>query len=137
MHRRTFLTQGLAGTIGSYMLSRRASVQAASDAAKIATIFESNQPEVLHLAEDVFRQCVLDKVKPAEGTLQHRWIQAGTGEAFYGQWIWDAMFVVDLLAILPEHQQTIRDAFQNYWDFQDRWNAKRPRYCARHGRLHD
>lgn len=31
------------------------------------------------------------------------------------------MFVVDLLAILPEHKKTIRDIFQNYWDFQNHY----------------
>jgi hypothetical protein len=81
------------------------------------------------LAEDVFRRCVLAKIKPPEGTMKHRWLQAGTGNAFYGQWIWDTMFVVDLLAMLPDQQGVIRDIFQNYWDFQARWNAKRPDYA--------
>ena len=39
------------------------------------------------------------------------------------------MFIVDLLAILPDQQEIIRDIFQNYWDFQERWNAKRPDYA--------
>ena len=81
------------------------------------------------LAGDVFEKCVIDKIKPPEGTLAHRWIQAGTGEAFYVQWIWDVMFVVELLAILPDKKELIREVFQNYWDFQERWNRKRPEYA--------
>jgi len=65
------------------------------------------------MAEDVFRQCVLDKIKPPEGTLKHRWLQAGTGNDFYGQWIWDTMFEVDLLAILPEKQSSMNGTGAN------------------------
>jgi glycogen debranching enzyme len=82
--------------------------------------------EMRRLALDVFAHCVLGKIRSPEGTLARRWLQAGTGEAFYGQWIWDTMFIVDLLAALPGQRDCIRDVFQNYWDFQERWNAQRP-----------
>jgi len=39
------------------------------------------------------------------------------------------MFVIDLLAILPDAQAVIRDIMQNYWDFQDRWNRDAPDYA--------
>jgi putative isomerase len=39
------------------------------------------------------------------------------------------MFVVDLLSILPDKKKVIRDIFQNYWDFQDRWNKDAPEYA--------
>jgi len=39
------------------------------------------------------------------------------------------MFVVDLLSILPGKKKVIRDIFQNYWDFQDRWNKRMPDYA--------
>jgi len=39
------------------------------------------------------------------------------------------MFVVDLLSLLPDQQKVIRDIFQNYWDFQDRWNQQMPAYA--------
>ena len=39
------------------------------------------------------------------------------------------MFVVDLLALLPDKKDLIREVFQNYWDFQERWNAHRPAYA--------
>jgi putative isomerase len=97
------------------------------------SLFESADPDLLRLADDVFRQCVIDKIRPPEGTLVHPWLQAGTGEDFYGQWIWDAMFEVDLLAILPDKKEVIRGIFQNYWDFQERWNARRPDYA--HGMI--
>src|ERR1035437_7541817 len=132
MTRRGFLYRSLAGALGSLMLSRWAATGlAATETPACATksLFESNDPALIRLAEDVFRQCVLGKIKPPEGTLKHHWLQAGTGEAFYGQWIWDAMFAVDLLAILPDQQGLIREVFQNYWDFQERWNAKRPEYA--------
>ena len=124
--------RGLAGATGSLLMSRwAASGWAATEApaSAIESIFASSNPELIRLAEEVFRQCVLGKIKPPEGTLKHRWLQAGTGNAFYGQWIWDTMFIVDLLAMLPDQKVIIREIFQNYWDFQARWNAKRPAYA--------
>ena len=132
MNRRKFLTGSLAGAVGSLLMSRWSAnglLAAEAQPVAIKSLFESSDPELIRLAEDVFRQCVLGKIKPPEGTLKHRWLQAGTGDAFYGQWIWDTMFIVDLLAILPDQQEIIRDIFQNYWDFQERWNAKRPDYA--------
>jgi len=59
--------------------------------------------------------------------LQHTWVRPG-GPYYNGQWIWDTMFVVDLLSLLPDQKKVIRDIFQNYWDFQDRWNQRMPAY---------
>lgn len=91
--------------------------------------FVSEDPAIAKLADDIFHNCVLAKIKPPEGTLKHRWLTAGTGDAFYGQWLWDTMFITDLMALLPDKTEVIRDVFQNYWDFQERWNAKRPAYA--------
>lgn len=93
---------------------------------KIGSHLQCEHGEMRRLALDVFAKCVLGKIRPPEGTLKRRWLQAGTGEAFYGQWIWDTMFIVDLLAAFPDQRDCIRDVFQNYWDFQQRWNAQRP-----------
>jgi len=60
--------------------------------------------------------------------LKNTWVVPG-GPYYKGQWIWDTMFVVDLLSILPGKKKVIRDIFQNYWDFQDRWNARMPGYA--------
>ncbi len=132
MGRRRFLQAGVGAGIGMVLTGagRGPALGAAEPAdGKLEELFESDDPKLVRMAAGVMRNCVLAKIKPPEGTARRRWLQAGTGDAFYGQWIWDTMFVVDLLAILPEHKETIRDVFQNYWDFQERWNARFPA-CA-------
>jgi putative isomerase len=94
----------------------------------IRALFESNREDALDLTEEVIQKCVLDKIRPPEPPLRQRWIQPG-GSYYLGQWIWDTMFVVDLLSILPGRKKLIRDIFQNYWDFQDRWNEEQPGYA--------
>lgn len=131
MNRRKFMVRSL-GTMGGLILSQWPGFGLVSGnvQSKIGeSIFESGNTDLIRMADDVFRQCVIDKIRPPEGTLKHHWLQAGTGDNFYGQWIWDAMFEVDLLAILPEKKELIREIFQNYWDFQERWNEKRPDYA--------
>ncbi|MCF7974622.1 MAG: hypothetical protein K9N55_12455 [Phycisphaerae bacterium] len=96
--------------------------------ADIRSLFESNREDALSLTEDVFRKCILDKIIPPTPPLKHNWVYPG-GPYYKGQWIWDSMFVVDLLSILPDKKKVIRDIFQNYWDFQDRWNATEPEYA--------
>lgn len=91
-------------------------------------LFEANSPELLALAERVMEKCVLEKIMPPTPPLKNTWVVPG-GPYYKGQWIWDTMFVVDLLSILPDKKKVIRDIFQNYWDFQDRWNARMPDYA--------
>ena len=100
----------------------------ASEKIDIRALFGSNREDVLKLTEDVIRKCVLDKIMPPEPPLQQMWVRPG-GPYYNGQWIWDTMFVVDLLSILPGKKKLIRDIFQNYWDFQDRWNREKPDYA--------
>ena len=90
-----------------------------------AALFEAGSPDVLALAGRVMEKCVLEKIMPPTPPLEHTWIVPG-GPYYKGQWIWDTMFVVDLLSLLPGRERQIRDIFQNYWDFQDRWNASAP-----------
>jgi len=90
--------------------------------------FDSNHEGALQLAQDVMRKCVLDRVRQPTPPLEHNWVWPG-GPYYRGQWIWDTMFVVDLLSILPGTEAVIRDIFQNYWDFQDRWNRTAPEYA--------
>lgn len=121
--RRAFIgtsAAGVADMIGSRLF-------AAEPARSIAGIFESSDPAMLKLAEEVYSKCVLDKLMPPEGTLKHKWITAGGH--YYGQWLWDTIFVVDMLSFLPDMEQNIRDVFQNFWDFQVRWNEKTPPYA--------
>jgi putative isomerase len=94
----------------------------------IRSLFESNREDALKLTEDVFRKCILEKILPPTEPLKHNWVYPG-GPYYKGQWIWDSMFVVDLLSILPDKKTVIRDIFQNYWDFQDRWNRTMPDYA--------
>ena len=106
-------------------------------AADIRALFQWKDPEVIRLAETVFEKCILGKIFPPEAPLERRWIAPGGG--YRGQWIWDTMFVVDLLgilpdsilpdSILPDKDEIIRDVFQNYWDFQDRWDERMPEYA--------
>jgi len=93
----------------------------------IRSLFESDNEEALALTEAVFRKCILDKIMLPTPPLENTWIVPG-GPYYKGQWIWDTMFVVDLLSILPGTKKLIRDIFQNYWDFQNRWNRKMPDY---------
>jgi len=94
----------------------------------IRDLFESDDAEVLALTQRVFDKCILEKLRPPVEPLQHTWVHPG-GQHYMGQWIWDTMFVVDLLSILPDKKKVIRDIFQNYWDFQDRWNQQMPAYA--------
>ena len=96
-------------------------------AEQIKPLFEWEDPAVIRLAEEVYQKCILGKVFPPEGPLKHNWIAPGGN--YRGQWIWDTMFVVDLLSVLPGKEKTIRRVFQNYWDFQPRWNEKMPDYA--------
>lgn len=95
---------------------------------EIQRLFEASSPEVLALTKRVVSKCVLDKVLAPRPPLKNHWVYAG-GPHYKGQWIWDTMFVVDVLSILPGKEALIREIFQNYWDFQDRWNARMPDYA--------
>lgn len=86
----------------------------------------SNSPELENFALDVYSTCVLDKIHAPDPPLAHAWIAPGGG--YYGQWLWDTMFVVDLLSVLPGQEAIIRGVFQNYWDFQQRWDAVKPNF---------
>jgi len=97
-------------------------------AVDVRDLFESDDPEVLALAQRVFDKCVLEKLEKPADPLRHTWVRPG-GPYYNGQWIWDTMFVVDLLSLLPGMAPVIREIFQNYWDFQDRWNARMPPYA--------
>jgi len=128
MKRRTFLKSaggGALGVLACGYLPKSTAGESAPDA--IRSLFQCEDQAVWELTQKVYRNCILGKVFPPEGTLKQQWI--GPGGGYRGQWIWDTMFVVDLLSILPNQEQLIRDVFQNYWDFQVRWNAKMPEYA--------
>lgn len=91
MNRRHFLCRSLATSLPLLAFPSvvtRALGQNRSLPFNLHSFFESDNPAVLRLAEDILQQCVLSKIKPPEGTLRRRWLDSGTGDAFYGQWIW-------------------------------------------------
>ena len=137
MKRRSFLKAASGMSLGSvlgYQVPSDIAAAAVSDGSHEdtqydwASVFEADSPEVLALAERVMEKCVLAKIRRPTPPLRNRWIVPG-GPYYKGQWIWDTMFVVDLLSILPEKRELIREVFQNYWDFQDRWNRDAPAYA--------
>ena len=135
MKRRSFLkTAGalLAAPAGSSSIAA-ADLSAIPELAAAAnldlkTLLEADSEATMTLAERVFRKCVLEKIRPPTEPLERTWVVPG-GPHYLGQWIWDTMFVVDLLSMLPGTRGVIREIFQNYWDFQDRWNRKMPEYA--------
>lgn len=96
-------------------------------AENIRPLFAWKDPAVIKLTERVFQKCILGKLFPPEAPMKHNWI--GPGGGYKGQWIWDTMFVVDLLSILPGKEKVIRDVFQNYWDFQALWDKRMADYA--------
>ncbi len=133
MRRRAFL-RGLTITSFGSLLPRRARLlfsqigpaQPASQELSVLLrrLLITPDPVLYDFATEVYATCILGKIKNPAPPLAHPWIVPGGG--YYAQWLWDTMFVVDLLALLPEQAGNIRGVFQNYWDFQARWNAVKP-----------
>jgi putative isomerase len=128
MDRRAFLARVGSGVALAPLWPALARAGDAVAAPDIRALFESDREDVLALTERVFSKCILEKIQPPVEPLKHTWVVPG-GPYYKGQWIWDTMFVVDLLSLLPGTKQVIRDIFQNYWDFQDRWNREKPGYA--------
>ena len=86
----------------------------------------TDSPELHSLIMEAYANCIFGKVHAASPPFAHRWV--APGGSYYAQWLWDTMLVVDLLAVLPKQEELIRGLFQNYWDFQQRWNAVMPEF---------
>jgi putative isomerase len=130
-NRRVFLKKSAtlaAGLALPSLFGNSAFVQNALQEIDIKSLFKSNREDALILTERIFQKCILERIMPPTPPLEHNWVYPG-GPYYKGQWIWDTMFVVDLISILPDKKQVIRDIFRNYWDFQDRWNQKMPEYA--------
>ena len=93
----------------------------------IRPLFRCVDQKMWELTVDAYYRCIFGGLRPPEPPFNHRWFSAG-GQ-FVGQWLWDTMFVVDLLSIVPGQEETVRGIFQNYWDFQERWNSVMPEYA--------
>jgi putative isomerase len=126
MKRRSFIqTAGgaaLASLTGAGCMTRSVT------ATELESLFVSDRPELLVLAKRVMEKCVLANLREPTPPLERTWIAPG-GPHYLGQWIWDTMFVVDLMSLMPEKKGVIREVFHNYWDFQDRWNETAPPYA--------
>jgi putative isomerase len=125
-NRREFLKQSSALVLGGILSGNAFSAFAKDGLPNIRDYFEWEDEAVIQLVESVFAKCVFGKIHPPEGELKRRW--NAPGGDYYGQWLWDTMFVTDLLSIFPEQREVIHDIFGNYRDFQERWNAVKPEY---------
>lgn len=127
IRRRKFICTAVTAGLASLLDSSFSRLPAAEADKLPSGLFDSPNTAVLKLTDEIYRKCILGKIFPAEEPLRHNWI--GPGGCYRGQWIWDTMFVVDLLSLLPGNEKVIRDVFQNYWDFQIRWNKETPDYA--------
>jgi glycogen debranching enzyme len=112
-------------------LDATAAMSRAELAALLGKLLVSDSTQLLDFAVEVYATCVLGKIRAADPPLEHAWIVPGGG--YYAQWLWDTMFVADLLSLLPGQQELLRGVFQNYWDFQRRWDAVKPAFM--HGMI--
>lgn len=95
--------------------------------ALLKPLFVTKDPELWRFAVDVYQNCIFGRTQAAEPPLKHAWLIPGG--IYVGQWIWDTTFLTDLVAILPGQQEFLRGIYQNYWDFQKRWNGVKPEYA--------
>lgn len=126
MKRRQFLR--LAGAAPMAGFSMNVGFASGFPRVEYEELFETDNPEVLALAKRVMEKCVLEMLREPQPPMTRTWVAPG-GPHYLGQWIWDTMFVLDHLCLLPGREAQIRDIFQNYWDFQDQWNAAMPEYA--------
>jgi hypothetical protein len=94
-------------------------------------VFRSRDPRMVTFADHVFHDCIQGRIRSPEPPLRHAWLIPGG--VYVGQWVWDTTFLTDLIAIAPENAELIRGVYDNFWDFQKRWNAAKPEYA--HGMI--
>ena len=126
MKRRDFLKNaGITFSLSSVLLNSNF-LFAEDNHPSLRDYFVWDDESVISFAESVFAKCVFDKVHPPQGELKRRW--NSPGGQYHGQWLWDTMFVVDLMSIFDDQKEAIRDIFGNYRDFTERWNPLKPDY---------
>jgi len=95
----------------------------------------TEEAAITDLAHRSVRQCILPNLmEPVPGRLPYRWLSLAepTNQAYgAGQWIWDTMFAVNVLAPLGG-EAYLRDVFENYWWYIDH-NSDAPRGSVRYG----
>jgi len=58
---------------------------------------------------DAYTDCVLRKIRPIDPRLL---IASSSRRRYYAQWLWDTMFVLDLLSILPGRRRRFVESFR-------------------------
>jgi hypothetical protein len=122
---------GVAATILSLALPKLAMGHAAPNRSQIEQMLKplliTQDPVLWRFAADVYEHCIFGRMQAAEPPLKNPWLVPGG--IYVGQWIWDTTFLTDLLAIVPDQRDFIRGIYQNYWNFQVRWNKEKPAYA--------
>ena len=71
------MVSSLKGALGGMIISKWSEIGIALDrvqSTNFESLFESNNPDLIRMADDMFRKCVIDKIRPPEGTLKHHWV---------------------------------------------------------------
>ena len=126
MKRRDFIKHAGLTLSMSAMFSNNNFLFAYNENPSLRDYFIWDDESVIAFVESVFEKCVFDKIHPPQGELKRRW--NSPGGQYNGQWVWDTMFVVDLMSIFDDQKEVIRDVFGNYRDFTMRWNPLKPDY---------
>lgn len=128
--RRTVLG-GLGATIATLSLPRSSAQQLRLERSQIEQILKplltTEDRELWQFVLDIYEHCIFGRLKPAEPPFEHAWLVPGG--VYVGQWIWDTTFLTDLISVIPDQRHTVRGIYQNFWDFQKKWDAEKPDYA--------
>lgn len=80
--------------------------------------FKTAEPVHNILFTDAMQKCILNQLFAPEPGLPHVWL-SGAGQHYFGQWIWDTMFMIDLLATMDVDSLIREDILENYWTYID------------------
>jgi hypothetical protein len=128
--RRTVLG-GLGATIATLSLPGSSAQQLRLDRSQIEQVLKplliTEDPELWQFVLDVYEHCIFGRLKPAEPPFEHAWLIPGG--VYVGQWIWDTTFLTDLISVIPDQRDAVRGIYENFWDFQKKWDAEKPDYA--------
>jgi len=95
--------------------------------------FEFGDEVTRQFFHSTYWRAVLPKIRQPEGEFSRRWMTPGSkyhGQFAYGcQYIWDTLFMLDPLCLLPGQTETVREVLRNFWEFQDAWDAIVPEHA--------
>lgn len=100
--------------------------------------FEFADEPTRQFFHSTYWRTVLSKIREPEGEFPRRWITPGSqyhGQfAYRAQYIWDTLFMLDPLCLLPGQTEVVREVLRNFWEYQDAWDAIAPEHA--HGMIH-